>query len=146
MKFVDKNPGEYMLTIEEKIRECLPAMYGYGTSNNGEKIAGIIVDEPIENKGSYIDIDAKSYWEAAYDPIYGIEKIFLTINFMDIKKTMNFYFDLKDHYSMGSMYDWLRLIIKNNGTMAICDGILPSIMIENVPLDVPALILTAKSK
>lgn len=146
MKFVDKNPGEYMLTIEEKIRECVSAIYGYGTDNDGEKIAGIIVEKPIENKELYIGIDTKSNWEAAYDPIYGIEKIFLNMNFIKIKKTMNFYFDLKDHYSIGSMYDWLRLIIKNNGKMAICDGILPSIMVEGVPLDIPTLILTAKGK
>lgn len=141
MQFKQTGDTEYFLIVEEKIRECLPAKIGSGVDEDGKKIAGILLDKPLEDKQIYIDIDVKSQWEAANDPKHGIEKIFLHLDFVGIGKKLNFYFDLKDPYFRKNMISWFSLIILKNGVMGLCDGELPSVLVENVPLDMPKMMI-----
>jgi hypothetical protein len=126
MKSVQLGDGEYILTIEEKMRDCVPATIGYCTDMYGEKIAGIIIGQGIKNKELYEDADSKVYWEAAKNGLAGIEKIFLIMTFRDSKSTnmekMNFCFDLKDPSFSSNMINWFVMIIKKNGSLVLFDG------------------------
>jgi hypothetical protein len=145
MKPVQLGDGEYVLTIEEKIRDCIPATIGYCTDECGKKIAGIIMKQCIKNKDLYEDADSKVYWEAAKNGLAGIEQIFLVMTFRDSKskvfENMNFYFDLRDPSFSGNMVEWFKMIIERNGILELFDGSEPSIMVNTIPLDIPKLIV-----
>jgi hypothetical protein len=148
MKPVQLGDGEYILTVEEKIRDCIPATIGYCIDENNGKIAGIIMKQCIKNKYLYEDADSKVYWEAAKNGLAGIEQIFLVMTFVDSKskvfEKMNFYFDLKDPSFSNHMLEWFEMIIEKNGILELFDGSEPSIMVDTIPLDLPKLIVATR--
>jgi hypothetical protein len=148
MKPVQFGDGEYVLTIEEKIRDCIPATIGYCIDENNGKIAGIIMKQCIKNKYLYEYADSKVYWEAAKNGLAGMEQIFLVMTFMNsrskIFEKMNFYFDLKDPSFSNCMVEWFKLIIEKNGILALFDGSEPSVMVNAIPLDIPKLIVATR--
>ncbi len=149
MKGTQLGDGEYSLMIEEKIRECIPSAIGYGIDDDGDKTAGIIVKQEIKKKNLYGNARSEAIWEAARNNGLGIERIFLNIIFRDDNNVymgkMNFYFDLKDS-SRDDMIEWFKMIVEKNGLLGLCDGTEPSIMIDNIPLDVPKLIVITKGR
>ena len=150
MKHVQLGEGEYYLVIEEKMRECIPAGISYGIDDDGSKTAGIFVRQEIEEKSLYENAGSETTWEDTQNGLLGIDKIFLTIIFrnsenVDIGK-MNFYFDLKDPIFRDNMVEWFTMIIGKNGTLGLCDGVVPTIMVDHVPLDLPRLIVMTKGR
>lgn len=148
MKHVQLGDGEYVLTVEEKMRECIPASIGYCIDEYGEKIAGIFIKQDIKNKDIYKDADSKVCWEVAKNGLAGIEKIFLIMVFIDSKskkvEKMNFYFDLKDQSFSDNMSDWFKMIIDKHGILGLFDESEPFIMVDAIPLDIPRLIVMTK--
>lgn len=146
MKFFQLGDGEYLLTTEEKIRGSVRATIGQCIDNNGEKIAGIILEQRIKNKDMFKDADSKIRWEAAKDGSAGIEKIFLIMTFRDSNSNcveeMNFYFDLNDPCFSDNMISWFKMIIGKNGLLALFDGDDPSVFVYSIPLDMPKLIVS----
>lgn len=146
MKFFQLGDGEYLLTIEEKIRDSVRATISHCTDKDGEKIAGISLGQYIKNKDIFKDADSKICWEAAKDGSAGIEKIFLIMTFRDPSSNevekMNFYFDLNDPYFSVNMVEWFKMIIGKNGLLALFDGNEPSVLVYSVPLDMPKLIVS----
>lgn len=150
MKHVQLGDGEYILTVEEKIRECIPAGIGYGIDDDGDKTAGIFLKQEIKDKDLYGDVWSEVTWEATQNGSLGIEEIFLHVIFRndenaDIGK-MNFYFDLKDPFFRNNMTEWFTMIIDKNGVLGLCDGNEPTIMVNRVPLDIPKLIVMTKGR
>lgn len=150
MKSVQLGDGEYILTMEEKIRGCLPAGIGYGIDDNGDKTAGIFVKEEIENKDIYSDAISEVVWEAIKNGSLGIYKIFLNMIFRDLENVeigkMSFYFDLENPFFRDNMIEWFTMIIGKNGVLGLCDGVMPTIMIDHIPLDIPKLVVMTKGK
>jgi hypothetical protein len=148
MKHVQLGDGEYMLTVEEKIRGCIPAGISWGIDDNGDKIAGILVKQTIKNKDIYEDVISEVTWEAIKSGSLGIDKIFLNMIFRDLENVeigkMNFYFDLKNPFFRDNMIEWFTMIIDKNGVLGMCDGVVPTIMIDHVPLDIPRLVVMTK--
>lgn len=145
MKHIQLGEGEYSLVLEEKIRECIPAGISYGIDDDGDKIAGIFLKQEIKKKDLYGDAISEVTWEATQNGLLGIEKIFLTMIFRDTENVdigkMNFYFDLKDSFFRNNMVEWFTMIIDKNGVLGLCDGTVPTIMIDHIPLDIPKLIV-----
>ena len=150
MKHVQLGEGEYHLMLEEKIRDCIPAEIGYGIDNVGDMTAGIFVKQEIKKKSLYEDARSYVIWEATKNGLLGIEKIFLNMIFRDTENVdigrMNFYFDLKDPFFGNNMTEWFTMIIDKNGVLGICDGVIPAIMVDNIPLDIPKLIVMTKGR
>jgi hypothetical protein len=150
MKHIQLGEGEYSLVIEEKIRECIPAGISYGIDNDGSKTAGVFVRQEIMEKGLYENAGSETIWEATQNGLLGIDKIFLTIIFRDNENVnigkMNFYFDLEDHLFRDNMVEWFAMIIEKNGVLGLCDGVIPTIMVDHVPLDLPRLIVMTKGR
>lgn len=150
MKSVQLGDGEYVLTIEEKIRGCVPAAIGYCTDECGEKIAGIVIKQGMKNKDLYKNADSKVYWEAAKNGLAGIEQIFLIMTFRDPESAdvekMNFYFDVKDSSFSSDMVEWFKMIIDRNGVLGLFDDSEPSIIVDAIPLDIPKLIVATRGR
>lgn len=145
MKSIQLGDGEYILTMEEKIRGCIPAGIGCGIDDNGDKIAGIFVKQAIKNKDIYADAISEVVWEAIKNGSLGIDKIFLNMIFRDLENVeigkMNFYFDLENPFFRDNMIEWFTMIIDKNGVLGMCDGVVPAIMIDHIPLDIPKLMV-----
>ena len=132
---------EYILLMEEKIRECLPADFGVGVTQDGRyRFPAIILRESLRDKGLYENADIKTLWEAAHFRNIGMEKVFLNVNFSG-ERSLKFYINLYDPNFVMIKEVWFSLIIETNGMIAISDKREPSIIATNVPIDVPKLIL-----
>ncbi len=150
MKAVQLGDGEYTLTIEEKIRDCIPASIGYCTDGCGYKIAGIMIKQCMKNKDLYEDADSKVYWEAAKNGLAGVDEIFLIMTFKDPKSTtmekMNFYFDLRDKSFSDNMVEWFAMIIEKNGVLGLFDESEATVIVDTIPLDIPKLIVATNGR
>ncbi len=141
MELRQTGDSEYSLLMEEKIRECIPADYGVGTTPDGKRrFAAIILKDPLKDKGLYENVDIKSRWEAAHFRVIGMEKVFLELDFGNGRK-LNFYINLFDPNFITIRELWFSLIIDTNGMIAISDRREPSIIADCIPIDVPKLIL-----
>ncbi len=133
--------SEYTLIMEENMRDCILADYGVGTSPDGKnRFAAIILKEHLKDKSLYENADIKSRWEVAHSRIIGMEKVFLELNFNNGNK-LKFYINLLDPNFISIRELWFSLIIDTNGMIAISDRTEPSIIADNIPIDVPKLIL-----
>jgi hypothetical protein len=95
--------------------------------------------EYLEDKELYENVDIKSRWEAAHFRIIGMEKVFLELNFGNGKK-LNFYINLYNPNFITIRELWFSLIIDTNGMIAISDKREPSIIADNIPLDVKLIL------
>lgn len=149
MKKIQLGDGEYYLMLEERLREYIPAEISYGIEDDGSKFAGIIIQQQIENKYLYGNANSTVIWEAAQNGM-NIEKIFLDMIFRDDESVklgeMHFYFDIKDSNFRKHMIEWFTMIIEKNGIIGLFDNTDPSIMINNIPLDMPKLIIATKGE
>lgn len=103
----------------------------------------------MKNKILYGNAISEATWDISRDDILA-DKIFLTIVFknpdnenIDTGK-MNFYFDMKDPIFRENMVDWFKTIVDKDGKLYLCDGSLPSIEVNDVPLDIPKLMIRTK--
>ncbi len=147
MESIKLGDTEYFLTVEEKIRECIPSIISFSTEDDGSKTAGINMKREIKKKQLFESANSKATWEATKDGIL-IDKIFLTLIFKDDKNVdidmMCFCFDMKDSLFRDNMVDWFTMIIEKDGLLGLCDGIIPSVNINNIPLDIPKLMVETK--
>ncbi len=145
MERIQLGNTEYSLMVEERIRGCIPSVISHGfDDDDGKRIAGISIEQKIKNKDLYADASSETIWEIAQNGIL-VDKIFLTMIFRDPENVeierMHFYFDLEDSLFMDNMVEWFMLIIGNNGMLALCDDVEPSILVDHIPLDIPKLIV-----
>ena len=150
MKQIQLGEGEFCIFVEERIRQCIPAEIVYDIDDDGDKTAGIFVKQEIKEKNLYENAGTKVTWEAIQNGLLGIEQIFLTMIFSDPKnvdiRKMNFYFDMKDPFFRNNMIEWFTMIIDKNGVLGLCDGTIPTIMIDHIPLDMPMFIVMTQGR
>lgn len=146
MQSIKLGDAEYFLTIEEKIRECIPSIISFSTEDDGSNTAGINVKQEIKKKSLYESGNSHATWEATKDGIL-IDKIFLTLIFKDDNnidiENMHFCFDMYDSLFRDNMVEWFTMIIGKH-MLGLCDGKEPSVIVNNIPLDIPKLIVETK--
>jgi hypothetical protein len=71
----------------------------------------------------------------------------------DIKhllEEMNKFSEIQDYEkakeTLDRIKEELNTIIKKNGVLGLCDGVVPTIMVDHVPLDIPRLIVMTKGR
>lgn len=146
MQAIKLGDAEYFLTIEEKIRECIPSIISFSIKDDGSKMAGINVEQEIKKKPLYESGNSHATWEATKDGIL-IDKIFLTLIFKDDKNVdiekMRFCFDMYDSLFRDNMVEWFTMIIDKH-MLGLCDGKEPSVIVNNIPLDIPKLMVETR--
>lgn len=147
MQAINLGDTEYFLAIEEKMKECIPSSIGFSIEDDGSKVAGINVKQEISKKHLYENANSHATWEATKNGIL-IDKIFLTLIFkdnegIDIEK-MCFCFDMNDSLFRNNMVEWFKMIIGKDGLLGLCDGVIPSVDIHSIPLDIPKLMVETK--
>lgn len=138
VKVKDVSDGELHLFVEEEKRVCLPAIFLLAKTQENEWLPAIMLKEPLKDKEAYRNTDVESYWKVARDRT-GVQAVFLTLDFKRAKE-MKFCFDLGEPYIKDTIKTWLEYLIKSRGTVAIADGVEPSIGATDIPLDIPKLL------
>lgn len=145
LSHISLSVGESQILEEELDRMNTPYLgYGYAkdpaTCDDLHPI--IILEKPIDEseRQFYAGVNIESQWKSLLDGTH-IEKAYLEIEFISTeRRTMQFAF-----YVCPDFKDWLNVLIKDIGSLAIMDRFDTSILVEAIqvsglPLDMPEII------
>lgn len=139
--------SEFQQRMEQEKRECLPCMYIVATAADGNQYPAIMLKNRIKNKKAYLDTTVDSWWYLMQDRTKSIKLLILKLDFRGAG-TMKFIFDLNpgdlNKNNRDEIFLWMQFLLLSEGTIAVPDGIGPSIGATGITLEIPKMLLTGE--